>query len=101
MLIFIHPHEVAAADRLKRYALSNLIGNPLETTIAQASLIFGGVLERLPNLKICWPTRAGTRRGFAAAGATVIPAVPKQEMLSLVRSTSISVACTSIPDLRP
>ena len=53
VLIFIHPHEVAAADRLKRYALANLIGNPLETTIAQASLIFGGVLERLPNLKIC------------------------------------------------
>src|SRR4030095_1358508 len=53
VLIFIHPHEVAAADRLKRYALTNLIGNPLETTIAQASLIFGGVLERLPKLKIC------------------------------------------------
>jgi aminocarboxymuconate-semialdehyde decarboxylase len=53
VLIFIHPHEVAAADRLKRYALANLIGNPLETTIAQASLIFGGVLDRLPALKIC------------------------------------------------
>jgi aminocarboxymuconate-semialdehyde decarboxylase len=52
-LVFIHPHEVAAADRLKRYWLSNLIGNPLDTTIAQASLIFGGVLERLPKLKVC------------------------------------------------
>lgn len=53
VLVFIHPHEVAAADRLKRYALTNLIGNPLETTIAQASLIFGGVIERLPALKVC------------------------------------------------
>jgi aminocarboxymuconate-semialdehyde decarboxylase len=53
VLVFIHPHEVAAADRLKKYALINLIGNPLETTIAQASLIFGGVLERLPQLKVC------------------------------------------------
>jgi len=53
VLVFIHPHEVAAADRLKKYALGNLIGNPLETTIAQASLIFGGVLERLPELKVC------------------------------------------------
>jgi aminocarboxymuconate-semialdehyde decarboxylase len=52
VLIFIHPHEVTA-DRLERYWLSNLIGNPLETSIAQASLIFGGVLERLPKLKIC------------------------------------------------
>lgn len=53
VLVFIHPHEGAAADRLKKYALGNLIGNPLETTIAQASLIFGGVLERLPELKVC------------------------------------------------
>jgi aminocarboxymuconate-semialdehyde decarboxylase len=53
VLVFIHPHEVAAAERLKKYALANLIGNPLETTIAQASLIFGGVLERLPELKVC------------------------------------------------
>ncbi len=53
VLVFIHPHEIAAADRLKKYALGNLIGNPLETTIAQASLIFGGVLERLPELKVC------------------------------------------------
>ena len=53
LLVFIHPHEIAAADRLKKYALGNLIGNPLETTIAQASLIFGGVLERLPELKVC------------------------------------------------
>ena len=53
VLVLIHPHEVAAAGRLKKYALTNLIGNPLETTIAQASLIFGGVLERLPELKVC------------------------------------------------
>ena len=53
VLIFMHPHEVAGADRLERYWLSNLIGNPLDTTIAQASLIFGGVLERLPGLKVC------------------------------------------------
>lgn len=52
VLIFIHPHDVTA-DRLQRYWLTNLIGNPLDTTIAQASLIFGGVLERLPKLKIC------------------------------------------------
>jgi aminocarboxymuconate-semialdehyde decarboxylase len=53
VLIFMHPHEVAGAERMARYWLSNLIGNPLDTTIAQASLIFGGVLERLPRLKIC------------------------------------------------
>ena len=34
------------------YYLQNLIGNPLETAVATASLIFGGVLERFPKLKI-------------------------------------------------
>jgi aminocarboxymuconate-semialdehyde decarboxylase len=52
-LILIHPQKVAAANRLGSYYLTNLIGNPLETTIAAASLVFGGVLERYPNLKIC------------------------------------------------
>jgi aminocarboxymuconate-semialdehyde decarboxylase len=46
----IHPGNVAGADRLKSYYLGNLIGNPLDTTIAGACLIFGGVLERHPKL---------------------------------------------------
>jgi aminocarboxymuconate-semialdehyde decarboxylase len=44
---------VAGADRLSSYYLTNLIGNPLDTTIAAASLVFGGVLERYPSLKFC------------------------------------------------
>jgi aminocarboxymuconate-semialdehyde decarboxylase len=51
--ILIHPVGVAGADRLKSYYLANLIGNPVDTTIAAASLVFGGVMERHPNLKIC------------------------------------------------
>jgi aminocarboxymuconate-semialdehyde decarboxylase len=47
----IHPGNVAGADRLRAYYLGNLIGNPLDTTIAAACLIFGGVLERHPNFK--------------------------------------------------
>jgi aminocarboxymuconate-semialdehyde decarboxylase len=50
--IFIHPHHVAGLDRLLEYYLNNLIGNPLDTTIAAANLIFGGVLEKYPRLKI-------------------------------------------------
>jgi len=59
LLVFVHPEDVAAADRLKRYYLTNFIGNPLETTITVASLIFGGVLERLPDLKICFAHGGG------------------------------------------
>ncbi len=49
--MFIHPVHVAGADRLKSYYLQNLIGNPLDTTIAAACLVFGGVLDRHPKLK--------------------------------------------------
>jgi aminocarboxymuconate-semialdehyde decarboxylase len=51
--ILVHPINVAGADRLSSYYLANLIGNPLDTTIAAACLVFGGVLERHPALKIC------------------------------------------------
>jgi aminocarboxymuconate-semialdehyde decarboxylase len=52
-LILIHPQKVAAGERLGGYYFKNLIGNPLETTIAAASLVFGGVLERYPDLRVC------------------------------------------------
>ena len=49
--MFIHPVTVAGSDRLKSYYLVNLVGNPLDTTIAAACLVFGGVLDRYPKLK--------------------------------------------------
>jgi aminocarboxymuconate-semialdehyde decarboxylase len=51
--MMIHPGNVAGAERLRSYYLTNLIGNPLDTTIAAACLAFGGVLERHPTLKFC------------------------------------------------
>jgi aminocarboxymuconate-semialdehyde decarboxylase len=50
--LFIHPNNIAGADRLKSYYLANLIGNPLDTTIAAASMVFGGVFDRHPKLKV-------------------------------------------------
>jgi aminocarboxymuconate-semialdehyde decarboxylase len=54
VLVQLHPHQdcVAGVDRLGRYFLSNLIGNPMDTAIAAASLIFGKVLENYPPLNI-------------------------------------------------
>lgn len=49
--LMVHPTQVAGAERLKSYYLANLIGNPLDTTIAAACLVFGGVVERYPNIK--------------------------------------------------
>ena len=42
-----------AGRGVSRYFLGNLVGNPAESTVAVAHLIFGGVLERHPGLKIC------------------------------------------------
>ena len=51
-VIFIHPNQVLGAERMKDYNLANLIGNPTDTSVAVAKLIFGGVLERYPQLKL-------------------------------------------------
>jgi len=50
-LVMVHPNNVAGADRLKSYYLANLIGNPLDSTIAVACLVFGGVVARYPGIK--------------------------------------------------
>jgi aminocarboxymuconate-semialdehyde decarboxylase len=50
--VFIHPSGFTDGRRLGRFYFSNVIGNPLETTIALHYLIFDGVLERHPSLKI-------------------------------------------------
>jgi aminocarboxymuconate-semialdehyde decarboxylase len=51
--ILVHPVNVAGTERMGSYYLNHLIGNPLDTTIAAACLVFGGVLDRYPSLKIC------------------------------------------------
>jgi aminocarboxymuconate-semialdehyde decarboxylase len=51
-LVMIHPNGFTEASRLQRFYFNNVIGNPLETTIALHYLIFDGVLERHPKLKI-------------------------------------------------
>src|SRR4051794_40904395 len=50
--IFIHPAGTTLGKRVAKYYLGNLIGNPLDTTIALTNLIFGGVLDRFPMLNV-------------------------------------------------
>jgi aminocarboxymuconate-semialdehyde decarboxylase len=52
MVVCIHPFEAAPAGALARYFLGNLVGNLYDTGLAAALLIYGGVLERHPNLRI-------------------------------------------------
>ena len=51
-LIFLHPSGFTDTSRLGPHFLTNVIGNPLDTTLALAHLVYGGVLERYPRLKI-------------------------------------------------
>jgi aminocarboxymuconate-semialdehyde decarboxylase len=51
-LVVLHPLGFTEGGRLSRFYFNNVIGNPLETTLALHHLIFDGVLERHPDLKI-------------------------------------------------
>jgi len=51
-VVLIHPNGFTEAQRFSRFYFNNVIGNPLETTIALHYLIFDGVLERHPGLRI-------------------------------------------------
>lgn len=53
VLVLVHPNGRPGGETLRRYYFPNLVGNPMETTIAAGSLIFGGVLERYPDLRVC------------------------------------------------
>ncbi len=57
--MFLHPVFVVGEERLKKFYLTNLLGNPFESAIAAAHLIFGGVLDRFPRLEIVLPHAGG------------------------------------------
>lgn len=52
LVIFLHPLGTSLGERVNRYYLSNIIGQPLETTVALGQLIYGGVFDRHPLLKV-------------------------------------------------
>jgi len=59
VVIFVHPIGFTEGGRLVDHYFNNVIGNPMETTIAASHLIFDGVLERNPKLKIVLPHAGG------------------------------------------
>jgi len=58
--IFLHPVDTIGQDRTKKYYLKNLCGNPYDTGVAVAHLIFGGVMDRFPKLEVNLPHAGGT-----------------------------------------
>lgn len=53
ILIFMHPLGFTHGERMRDHYFTNVIGNPLDSTLAVGHLIFGGVLDRYPRLKLC------------------------------------------------
>ena len=58
--IFLHPVDTIGRDRTAKYYLKNLLGNPYDTGVAAASLVFGGVLDAFPKLEVNLPHAGGT-----------------------------------------
>lgn len=69
MAVLIHPWQMMGFDSMKKYWLPWLVGMPAETSRAACSMIFGGILERLPNLRVC----------FSHAGGSFLPTLGRIE----------------------
>ncbi len=60
MAVFVHPWDMMAKDKMEKYWLPWLVGMPAETSLAICSMIFGGVFERLPNLRVAFAHGGGS-----------------------------------------
>jgi aminocarboxymuconate-semialdehyde decarboxylase len=58
--IFVHPWEMMGQEKMQRYWLPWLVGMPAETSLAICSMIFGGVFERLPALRVAFAHGGGS-----------------------------------------
>src|SRR5690606_8928327 len=58
--IFVHPWDMRGSETIEKYWLPWLLAMPFETSIAMASLILGGVLEKLPRLRLAFAHGGGS-----------------------------------------
>ena len=58
--IFVHPWDMMGRERMPKYWLPWLVGMPAETSLAICSMIFGGIFEKLPKLKVCFAHGGGS-----------------------------------------
>ncbi len=69
MAVLVHPWNMMGFDQMTKYWLPWLVGMPAETSRAIASMIFGGVFERLPDLRV----------NFAHSGGSFLPTIGRIE----------------------
>lgn len=61
--VFVHPWAMLGGERTSNYWMQWLVGMPAETCVAICSMIFGGVLERFPRLRVCFAHGGGSFPG--------------------------------------
>ena len=69
MAVFVHPWNMMGMDKMKKYWLPWLVGMPAETSRAICSMVFAGIFEKLPELRVC----------FAHSGGSFIPTIGRIE----------------------
>ena len=81
-VVFIHPISCTLGERLDRYYLSNVVGNPVETTAALSHLIFSGTLERHPGLRIVAAHGGGYLPSYSARSDHAYAVRPESHTIS-------------------
>jgi aminocarboxymuconate-semialdehyde decarboxylase len=69
MAVFVHPWNMMGMEHMRKYWLPWLVGMPAETSRAICSMVFAGIFESLPKLRVC----------FAHAGGSFIPTIGRIE----------------------
>lgn len=60
MCVFVHPWDMMGEKKMQRYWLPWLVGMPAESSLAICSMIFGGVFEKLPKLRVAFAHGGGS-----------------------------------------
>jgi aminocarboxymuconate-semialdehyde decarboxylase len=61
--VFVHPWDMMGSEKMTKYWLPWLVGMPAETSLAICSMIFGGIFERFPKLRVCFAHGGGSFPG--------------------------------------
>jgi aminocarboxymuconate-semialdehyde decarboxylase len=99
VMVFMHPNGFTGGERLADHYFINSIGNPLDSTVAIGHLVFDGVLERFPKLKIVaahgggyvshYPARMDHVWSARADARTVLKKKPRQSLAKLYFDTIV------------
>ncbi len=99
VMVFMHPNGFTGGERLSDHYFNNVIGNPLDTTVAVGHIVFDGVIERFPKLKIVcahgggyvghYPARMDHAWGARTDTRTVLKKKPRWSLSKLFFDTIV------------